>query len=182
MPTKILVKGTDAAVELLRAYGLMMELPEGKLPGFYAQLIKALAAKAPLLDRDKEMLIFRTLEERQAACSVMQQYKIAWEDAELLQLPENLQARPAFSDYGWVTRSGYPYVYADAVYIFRLAAADADPDAEPGQALLQLEEHLWASFQLGDESAQAYLTDIESKELAERIARAYHCEAKPVPF
>lgn len=165
-------------MELQRTYGLMIELPEGKLPGFYAQWIKALAAKAPLFDRDKDMLIFLTPEEREAAYPVMQQYKIAYEEADLLLLPDTLKTQPIFTDFGWFTRSEHAYVNADAVFIFQLAAED--PQAEPEQALQQLEEHLWASFGSGAESITTYLTDIESAELMERIAQAYHCQLKPV--
>lgn len=167
-------------MELQRTYGLAMELPEGKLPGFYAQVIKALAAKSPILDRDKELLIFSTPEEREASVPVMNQYSISYDKVQLLLLPDSIKTLPVFTDYGWTTRSEHTYVNADDIFIYQLEAES--PEAEPEQALIQLEEHLWASFPLGEPPVESYLTDMQSAELVERIALAYKCKVKPVLF
>ncbi|TDF96705.1 hypothetical protein [Paenibacillus piri] len=154
-------------------FGLLMDMPDHKLPGFYAQVIKALAAKAPLFDRDKELLIFSSADERLAAHPIMEQYRIPYELMALLLLPDSVKPRPVYTDYGFVSRSGNSYVYADEVYLFTLHAGQAG--AEPAQAAEQLEEHLLASFVQGEEAV--YVTDSPSDELARRIARAYRCEA-----
>ncbi len=54
----------------------MMDLPEGKIPGFYAQIVKALAGKVDLFDRDKEMLIVSNEEQQLAALDVMAHFNI----------------------------------------------------------------------------------------------------------
>ena len=152
-------------------YGLCMELPYGKQPGFYAQIIKALAAKAPLFDRDKELLIFSEPQEREAAYDIMAQYKIPYENLELLMLPVNILTEPAFDDYGFVSRSEHSYVYKDNVTLFTLVPDHSE--AEPALARLQIDEHLLASYK--SEENTIYITDSQSDELMKGIARAYHC-------
>ncbi|NOU95428.1 hypothetical protein GC093_19675 [Paenibacillus sp. LMG 31456] len=155
---------------------LLMDMPDGKLPGFYAQIIKALAAKAPLFDRDKELLIFNSPIEREPAYSIMEQYKIPYENMDLLLLPDTVNTRPDFTDYGFVSRSEHSYAYADSVYLFTLHPTE--PAAEPIQALQQLEEHLLASI---PQAEVIYVVDIQLDELMKRIAQAYSCEIRPFP-
>ncbi|MCR8634990.1 hypothetical protein [Paenibacillus radicis (ex Xue et al. 2023)] len=155
---------------------LLMDMPDGKLPGFYAQIVKALAAKAPLFDRDKELLIFDSLGEREMAYPIMQQYKIPYENMDLLLLPATVSARPDFTDYGFVSRSGLSYVYAESVYLFTLH--HVEPAAEPIQALQQFEEHLLASI---PQEEVIYIVDLQFEELMKRIAQAYNCELRPFP-
>ncbi|PZE22670.1 hypothetical protein [Paenibacillus xerothermodurans] len=155
-------------------YALLMDMPEDKRPGFYAQVVKALANKAPLFDRDKEMLIFSSPTEREAAYAVMEQYKIPFETMNLLMLPDGANLRPPFSDFGFVSRSEHAYIDSESVYVFSLHSERAD--AEPSQALAQLEEHLLASY--GHDETDYYVTDAPSDELVHRIAQAYRCEAR----
>ena len=56
--------------------GLLMDLPDNKVPGFYAQIVKALAGKVQLFDRDKEMLIVSDEEQKLAALAIMAHYKV----------------------------------------------------------------------------------------------------------
>ncbi|WP_028549258.1 hypothetical protein [Paenibacillus sp. UNC451MF] len=162
----------------IHKYGLCMELPDGKVPGFYAQLIKALAAKAPLFDRDKELLIFSEPNEREAAYGIMAQYKIPYEELDILLLPESVQIEPTFDDYGFVSRSEQTYVYKDKVSMYTLIADDVS--AEPALALLQMEEHLLARYRDNDNTI--YITDLHSDELMARIARAYQCSVHFLPL
>ncbi|GAA4858043.1 hypothetical protein GCM10023310_41510 [Paenibacillus vulneris] len=155
----------------IRKYGLSMELPEGKLPGFYAQIIKALAEKSPPFDRDKELLIFSTPGDREHAYGIMKQYKIPFDELDLLLLPEPASPEPAFTDYGFVSRSGHAYVYQDNVCLFTLEAED--PLAEPAPARQQMEEHLLAVCEDGKNTL--FITDCQSDELMSGIARAYRC-------
>lgn len=159
---------------LERKSGLLMDMPDDKRPGYYAQIVKALAAKSPLFDRDKELLIFNDPNERELAYPIMEQYKIAYEDMDLWLLPDSVKTRSGFTDYGFTSKSGNSYVYADTVYVFTLHEAGAS--AAPAQALMQLEEHLLASASLGGDVY--YVTDIQHDELMHRIAKAYSCEAR----
>ncbi|ULL17617.1 hypothetical protein DVH26_26080 [Paenibacillus sp. H1-7] len=152
-------------------YGLLMELPDGKLPGFYAQIVKALAAKAPLFDRDKELLIFSETEERDAAYPIMEQYKIPFEDLDLILLPPPVYVLPTLTDFGLISRSEHVYVYSDAACIFTIR--EDGPGAEPAQAALQMDEHLLARF--GREDETFYVAQAQSDELMLRIAAAYRC-------
>jgi hypothetical protein len=95
---------------------------------------------------------------------------------ELLLLPDSAELRSCFSDFGFTSRSGHIYIDAEAAYLFTLISAR--PNAEPAQALQQLEEHLLASYIQDGETY--YLTDSPSDELMHRIALAYGCEARQV--
>jgi hypothetical protein len=161
-----------------RKYALLIDMPEHKLPGFYAQVVKALANKASLFDRDKELLIFSSPAEREVAYPIMEQYKIPFEMMDLLMLPVAAALRPCFSDFGFTSRSDHTYIDTEIVYLFTLHCEQ--PDAEPSQAVEQLEEHLLASFT--DEGETYYVTDSPSDELVHRIAQAYRCKAQKVVF
>lgn len=160
----------------VRKYGLLMDLPEDKRAGYYAQVVKALAGRASLFDRDKELLIFSSAGHREEALPVMEQYAIPWEEMELLLLPTSLQMGPTFSDFGFVSKLEHPYVYADqaAVFCLRAASAAGARTAEPDQAYAQLEEHLLGWYPAGDHT-RAYVTEVQHRELMERIAAAYGC-------
>lgn len=151
---------------------LLMELPDGKVPGFYAQIVKALANKVQLFDRDKEMLIVATEEERQSILEIMDHYKVAVEPMELVLLPEDARLTDAFSDYGFSSRADNAYLYHNRVSFFRITAKS--PDSELKQALQQLEEHLIAVYT--DQGETVYTVDKQLEELAQGIANAYRCE------
>lgn len=155
--------------------GLLMELPEGKLPGFYAQVIKGIADCVRLFDRDKELLVLERPEDREAVLKVLAKYKIPSEDMPLILLPEEAKLYRSFTDYGFTTRSGRSFLYAGLIALFRLEAGG--PHAEPAQAKLQAEEHLAAEFETVGGLVLA--ADRQLAELMEGIARAYGCTAKP---
>jgi hypothetical protein len=151
---------------------LLMHLPEGKLPGFYAQIIKALADKVMIFDRDKEMLIVSTEEEREAVLEVMKRYKVVTEPMELLLLSEDATLTDAFSDYGFISRADNTYVYAKLICSFHLLSEE--PSSEREQALEQLDEHLIAQFT--ENGKPAYMVDNQLEELVQGIAQAYRCQ------
>ncbi|WP_248926626.1 hypothetical protein [Paenibacillus hamazuiensis] len=153
-----------------RKYALLMNMPDNKLPGFYAQIVKALANKAPLFDRDKEMLIFSAEPDREAAIGIMQQYKIEHETLELLLLPAGTEMAPTFSDFGFVSRAEHIYVYAEQAALFRLVEIAG---GEPAQALQQMDEHLLARCVI--DGVPAYAVETHLLELMEGIAKAYGC-------
>jgi KaiC/GvpD/RAD55 family RecA-like ATPase len=151
---------------------LLMDLPDGKLPGFYAQIIKALADKVMIFDRDKEMIIVSTEEERESVLEVMKRYKIQTEPMKLLLLPEDAVLTDAFSDYGFISRADNTYVYAKLICSFHLLSQE--PESEREQALEQLNEHLIAQFT--EHGKPVYMVDNQLEELVHRIAKAYRCQ------
>lgn len=153
--------------------GISMSMPEGKLPGYYAQIVKALASKTQLFDRDKDLLVVSTPNERDAVLDIMRQYKVDTEELELLLLPEDAQTSPLFDDYGFTTRFDNRYLYRNLVFLFRLRT-DAT-GAEPDQALRQLDEYVIASFTSEGEPSPVYAVDKQHDELVPRLAAAYGC-------
>lgn len=93
-------------------FGLAMDLPEDKRAGYYAQIVKALAGKASLFDRDKELLIFSTPQEREQAKPIMNQYSVPCEEFDLLLLPStvrmSLLLRITVLSLGWRTLISTP--------------------------------------------------------------------------
>ncbi|AEI42624.1 hypothetical protein [Paenibacillus mucilaginosus] len=158
-------------------YALHMELPEDKRAGYYAQIVKGLAGRTRLLDREKETLIFASADDRDAAVPVMEQYKVPCEFENLLRLPSPLRLYPEFSDYGFLSRLEQAYLPAELAAVFRLAPEPGTGrPAEPRQAELQLREHLLADWP--DEGEEkTYAVQAHQAELAEGIARAYGCRA-----
>jgi hypothetical protein len=177
--------------------GLSMTMPEGKQPGFYAQIVKALAARVQLFDRDKDLLVVSAENERDAVLDVMRHYHVETEELALLLLPAGAALSLLFADYGFATRLDNRYLYSDLVTLFTLHSAA--PDAEPDLALQQLEEYAIAALPAGDhtatdsgagvvagssagvdvaantESGTVYAIDRQHDELAVRIAAAYRC-------
>ncbi|WP_259619531.1 hypothetical protein [Paenibacillus doosanensis] len=164
-------------MEPIRTFGLDMDLPEGRRPGIDTQIIAELAESSPPIDRDKELLIFGSRRQQEEARAVMERHGVACENFDLLLFPDGAELRPSFTDYGFTSsQGGRIYAYADAVFLYTLRSRG--PQAEPSQALLQMEEHLLASFEQNGEMCCA--ADIQSDELMERIARAYGCEISPL--
>jgi hypothetical protein len=156
--------------------GIVMSMPEGKLPGFYAQIVKALANRTQLFDRDKELLVVSAAHERDAVLDVMRRYKVDTEEMELVLLPEEAALTPLFEDFGFSTRMGNRYLYRDRVALFTLRP-DA-PGAEPAQALQQIGEYLIASIPSEAAAGTIYAVDRQHDELMQRIAKAYHCRVE----
>ncbi|WP_235941408.1 hypothetical protein [Paenibacillus puerhi] len=158
-------------------YALDMALPGGKRPGYYAQIIKALAERATVFDRDKELFIFLSASDRESALPVMSQYNVPAEPIDLLLLPESFTPRPTFTDFGFVSRMERFYLYADTAVLFRLFPASPSSQgsfSNPVSAALQLEEHLLGHW-VGAEGQTAYAMESQHDELAVGIARAYGC-------
>lgn len=151
--------------------GLMMDLPDGKIPGFYAQIVKALAGKVELFDRDKEMLIVSNEEQQRAALEVMTHFNIETTIMDLYLLSEEAELTDLFSDYGFTSRAERNYLYHKIVIPFRFTVNS--PAVEVDQAVLQVEEHLIAQYQDGDHDV--YVVDRQLEELMHGIAKAYRC-------
>jgi hypothetical protein len=161
----------------MRKYGISMNMPEGKMAGFYAQVVKALAGAVQLFDRDKDLLIVSSEADKHAVIEVMHRFKFVYEEFNLLLLPEPLRLFPAFTDYGFASRGERHYLYEELVSVFQFAE-DQPQQAEPEQALLQMEEHLLARFSLNGKPY--YTVDKQLLELMEKIASAYKCKLQAV--
>jgi hypothetical protein len=153
---------------------LLMELPDGKLPGFYAQIVKALADAVNLFDRDKVLIILEDISDSPSVEQVLQRYHIAYEPIHLIQLPQSLKLKPHYDDFGFTSRSGNTYFYADLVTSFQLVSDEADPYAIR-MASEQLDEHILATYDLHQN--HYYVIEGQHIELVHGIARAYHCRA-----
>jgi hypothetical protein len=151
--------------------GLMMDLPDGKIPGFYAQIVKALAGKVELFDRDKEMLIVSNEEQQRAALEVMAHFNIETTIMKLRLLVEDAELTDLFSDYGFTSRAEHNYLYDKIVIPFRFTANSSAVEVD--QAVLQVEEHLIAQYKTGDHDV--YVVDRQLEELMLGIAKAYRC-------
>ncbi|MCD1261527.1 hypothetical protein B5M42_022245 [Paenibacillus athensensis] len=153
-------------------WGVCIDLPDDKLPGFYAQIVKALAGKANLFDRDKELLVLGTEEDQQTTLDIMDSYKVPAEPLALLLLPESAETTVLFSDYGFESRLANRYLYANQVRIFRFAD---DGATQAGQAVMQMQEHLLARFP-DEDGEKLYAVSRQLDALMSGIARAYRCE------
>ncbi|MDF2715504.1 MAG: hypothetical protein K0R28_2429 [Paenibacillus sp.] len=153
-------------------YGVDMQLPEGKRPGYYAQFVKALAAKVRIEDRDKELLIVNSEEDCEALLELMDEYRFEYEQFDLLALPQDAEVTPLFVDYGFESVSDNTYLYGHLCAVFKFAGADHD--AEPEQALEQMQEHLVARFAVDGETL--FAVDQLLTELMHGIANAYRCK------
>jgi hypothetical protein len=157
---------------MIRLYGLDMHLPDGKLPGFYAQIVKGIAERATLSDRHKELLIFDSRADYPAVLELLRHYKVEAEPCDLLMADgEGIRRGDRFEDFAVESRSGH--VYFDLAYtsVFRLT--QERPEAEPAPALLQLEEHIMAEIVEAD--FRWFVIERQLAELADRVAAAYRC-------
>ncbi len=151
---------------------VMMDLPMDKLPGFYAQIVKALANKTQLFDRDKELLIVNNEDEAAAVKEVLDRFHIKHEDLELTLLPESSKLFPTADDFGFQSRSGLFYLYTNMVSFFHFTSNLLTGE----EAYLQMEEHLLASYD--DMDVTWYVVERQFEELIHGIAKAYRCEVK----
>jgi hypothetical protein len=157
----------------------MLEMPEGKLPGFYAQIVKGLAQRVTLFDRDKELLVLNSEQDRDAVLELLEHYHIPSEEMLLTLLPSDSELYPTFSDYGFTSRAERHYLYEHLVSTFRFVEHFAS-QSEAANALLQMQEHLIAQY-LSD-SVPFYAVDRQFIELIERIAIAYKCYVAFTPL
>jgi hypothetical protein len=155
-----------------RKYGIDMQLPAGKLPGFYAQIVKGIADRSPLFDRHKELLIFGSPEDFPPVLELLAHYKVGAESCELLMVPpEGISRHDRFEDFAVVTREGN--IFFDLTYTAAFRLTDERPGAEPAPALIQLEEHIMA--EVTEDGLTWRIIERQLSELADKVALAYHC-------
>jgi hypothetical protein len=151
-----------------RMYGVEMQAPVGKLPGFYAQVIHKIGDNVNVFDRDQQLLIVESEEQRAKLTEILEKAKMLGETFELLLLPVESEFQD-ITDFGFTSQDGNPYLYADHVSVFRL---NAGTEEDRWAALEQMKEHVLVSIPSSDGSP-TLIIDKNEKELMEGIARAY---------
>lgn len=153
-----------------RMYGVEMQVPSGKLPGFYAQVIHKIGDHVNVFDRDELLFIVEQEEERDKLIEILSKAQMLGEQFALLHIPAAVSLE-RIDEVGFVSQSERMYLYAERVALFSL-----DPQAGDAQdrwaALEQLKEHLIGEIPAGEEPP-VYILENTMTELAERIARAY---------
>lgn len=158
---------------------LVLDMPEGKPPDFYAQIIKGLAERVTLFDRDKELLVLDSIQDRDAVLDLLEHDHIPSEEMILVLLPVDSKLYPTFSDYGFTSKADRHYLYEHLVRTFHFSEELA-PQSDSENALLQMEEHVIARFLSGNSTF--YAVDSQFNELIERIAVAYKCSVILTPL
>ncbi len=159
----------------MRKFAVIMQLPEGKLPGFYAQVIKALATKANIFDREKELLIIEQMQQLPPIVEILEQYNILFETMPLLHVPNSAVLKAHYKDFGFTTLSGNTFLYEDALVLFSFSHSLVDSE-DYAMALAQLDEHLIASFSVGN--SNYYVAEKHLQQCFSGIAKAYQCTFK----
>ncbi|MFS1513491.1 hypothetical protein VQL36_13765 [Chengkuizengella sp. SCS-71B] len=154
-------------------HAVIMDLPEGKIPGYYAQVVKSLANKTNLFDRDKEVLIVNSKKELESVIEVMDHFKINYDTCTLFVLPEDAKLATHYSDYGFTSKFGNTYLYENLTSIFYFTQSQ---ETNTSQAIDQIEEHKLAEYSLG--TLTYYAVEKHLEELIEGISKAYHCQIK----
>lgn len=159
----------------MRKFAVIMQLPEGKLPGFYAQVIKALATKGQVFDREKELLIIERMQQFPPIKQILDQYNIQFETLPLLHIPSSAILRPHYEDFGFTTLSGNTFLYEDSIILFTFNHMLIDSE-DYSMALAQLDEYLIASFSVGN--SKYYVAEKHLQDCFYGIAKAYQCTFK----
>ncbi|GAA4715413.1 hypothetical protein [Brevibacillus fulvus] len=106
-------------------YGIEMQVPSGKLPGFYAQIIHQIGDRLTLFDRDQQLFIV-TPADKEKLIAIFDKYKVTGEIFQLLVLPEQTVVHE-LADYGFQTAE-HVYVYAERVAFFQISQQEGQPD------------------------------------------------------
>ncbi|MFC4808267.1 hypothetical protein [Paenibacillus sp. GCM10023250] len=155
-------------------YGLELHLPEDKLPGYYAQIVKGIADAVTLVDRHKTLLFVDGPDARDAVLRLADKYNVETECGLWLQLEAAWQTNDrVFGDYGVTTREGNRFLDLGLASVVALAAAAGEP-SELAAALTQADEHAIASAERED-GRRLLAVDRHQEALLAGIARAYRC-------
>jgi len=152
-------------------YGIEMQVPSGKLPGFYAQVIHKIGDHVNVFDREELLFIVANEEECEKLTAILEKADMLGELFPLLYLPADASLTH-FEDVGFVSASEQRYLYADRVALFRFAD-QAEKEQDRWAALQQLTEHLLGSIPASSDSLASYILDRSLTDLAEGIAKRY---------
>ncbi|WP_241254388.1 hypothetical protein [Brevibacillus sp. SYP-B805] len=152
-----------------RMYGVELQVPSGKLPGFYAQMVHKIGDTVKVFDRDQQLMIVESEAERDKLMEILEKHRMAGDLVDLWLLPAGQES--ANPDYGFVSLSGNSYLLADLVAFFQFNDLEGSPQ-DRWAALEQMNEHVVAS--LTDEGGRPlYIVDRSMTDLIDGIARAY---------
>ncbi|AKF94362.1 hypothetical protein NW801_02305 [Brevibacillus laterosporus] len=149
-------------------YGVEIEMPKGKLPGFYAQFVHKIGEQVKVIDRDKKLMIVSTEDDQQQLLQIAARYQAETECFSLWLLPEGVTS-PRLSDYGFISLHDRQYVYANLVSFFRFSANPLTHDHQ--EAYEQMEQYILVSFTAKDQTI--YIVDTNHKELLDQLASRY---------
>ncbi|MED4784578.1 hypothetical protein [Brevibacillus choshinensis] len=149
-------------------YGVEIQVPDGKLPGFYAQVIHKIGDHVNVFDRDKLLFIVEGEEERDKLKAVLTKPNMLGDVFTLLLLPATTQIE-ALDDVGFISQNSYHYLYADRVALFTFSDSTGN-EKDRWAAQEQLREHLLG---LIPDASPVFIIDSALTDLAEGIARAY---------
>ncbi|WP_126425952.1 hypothetical protein [Brevibacillus marinus] len=153
---------------LKRMYGVEVDAVGGKLPGFYAQIVHKIGAEVRVFDRDGQLYIVESAEERQKLLNILRDRQMAGEQFDLWLVPDSAAN---IDDYGFVSLAGRTYLYDNLVLFFRIQPQVGSAE-DRWAAAQQLNEHIIAAFQRENEET-VYVADRNQTDLLEGIARAY---------
>ncbi len=159
-----------------RMYGVEMQVPTGKLPGFYAQVVHKIGDSVQVFDRDQQMFIVKTETEREQLVAILSKHQMAGELLDLWRLPDEVKDAPD-SDYGFVSISGNAYLLADLVAFFQFTQPSSFSQ-EQWAALEQMKEHILLEIPHSSNTPALYAVDRSLTDLIDGIARAYRIEVE----
>ncbi|RNB90902.1 hypothetical protein EDM59_00520 [Brevibacillus nitrificans] len=153
-------------------YGVEIQIPAGKLPGFYAQVIHKIGDHVNVFDRDQLLFIVENEDERDKLEEVLRKPNMLKDVFPLLLMPSTAKIE-SLEDRGFISQNEHLYLYADRIAVFTLPEnLGSEPDRWAAHE--QLREHLVGQIP-GSPAAPApsYIIDSSLTELVEGIARAY---------
>lgn len=154
---------------IARVYGVDMDIPQGKKPGYYAQAVHAIGDRVRVTDRDGQTLIVDSQEDWMALQEILARYHMAGERYLLWRLPLSFPAEQ-MDGIGFTSLSDISYLY-DCVAFFSIDPTIGSP-SDRESALQQLMEHVKLS--VPDETAGTlYIIEDHLRDLMEGIAKAY---------
>lgn len=151
-------------------FGIEMEIPKGKLPGFYAQAVHKIGEEVDVYDRDKQLIVVSSETDRDKLAQVLRKYQMAGEEFTLWALPAETTMR-LLEDYGFTGISGRSYVYQYLVDRFCFDESSGKQE-DKAAALAQFCQHVLASF--SEDLQTVYLIDSNHRMLLDNIASRFH--------
>ncbi|MED3499785.1 hypothetical protein [Brevibacillus agri] len=157
-------------------YGIELAIPDGKLPGFYAQVIHKIGDHVNVFDRDKLLFIVENEAEKDKLEAILQKSQMLGDGFSLLLLPPEAMVGH-LDDIGFVSPNDHMFVYADQVALFTVDKASGTP-ADRWAAAEQWKEHVSGTIPQAEEEETIYLLDSSLTELVEGIAKAYQVQVQ----
>ncbi|WP_400163166.1 hypothetical protein ACAF76_006775 [Brevibacillus sp. TJ4] len=153
-------------------YGVEMQVPTGKLPGFYAQVIHKIGDRVNVFDRDGMLFIVEEADASEELKQILGKAQMLGEEMTLLYIPQG-ESLARVDDVGFVSQSGRTYLFAEQVALFAVEQEAGDAQ-DRWAAREQLREHLIGEIAATDGSPAVMVLESSLIELAEGIAKAYH--------